>query len=107
MKQSLGEKLRTLRHSRHITQQQLSDHLHLERAAYANYENDRRIPSYQHLVLIADFYGIHIDYLVRPDFSGAIRKRSSKAEQIFEDFCSLTPDIQREIAEYIHYRAAK
>ncbi len=107
MQQTLGQKLRMLRRSRHFTQQQISDHLHLERAAYANYENDRRMPSYQHLVRIADFYSIHIDYLVRPEFSGAVRRRSSRAEQVLEDFCALAPDVQHEIAEYIHYRAAK
>ncbi len=107
MSKTLGQKLRALRRSRHLTQQKLSDYLHMERAAYANYESDRRVPSYQHLVLIADFYNIHLDYLVRPDFSGAIRRRPARAEQIFEDFCLLEPDVQHEIAEYIHYRAAR
>lgn len=106
MEHTLGEKLRILRQSRDYTQQQVSSYLHMERAAYANYESGKRIPSYRYIVRIADFYGVRVDYLVRDNFSGNPRKRSCRAEQILEEFCLLEPKIQEELAQYIHYRAS-
>lgn len=104
---TLGEKLRFLRDSRNYTQQQLSGYLHLERAAYANYENGRRSPSYQHIVVIADFFGVRTDYLIRDDFAGNPYRRPGIADQIVRDFCLLDPDRQRIIAEYLHFCARR
>lgn len=104
MGQSLGEKLRLLRISRDYTQEQISGYLHLERAAYTNYENNKRVPSYRCIVQIADFYGVRVDYLVRDDFSGNPRRNPCQAEQILEEFCLLDPGTQTELAAYIHYR---
>lgn len=104
---TLGEKLRFLRNSKKYTQQQLSGYLHMERAAYANYETGRRSPSYQHIILIADFFGVHTDFLIRDDFTGNPYRRPGIAEQVMRDFCLLEPERQKVIAEYLHFCAKR
>lgn len=107
MKQTLGKKLRYLRESRQYTQQEVSGYLHMERAAYCNYENDRRTPSRQHIAVIADFFNVRIDYLVRDDFTGNPYRQPCIAEQVLKDFCCLEPDKQRFIADFLHYCAER
>ncbi len=104
---TLGEKLRLLRHSRQYTQQQLSNHLHLERAAYANYENGRRSPSYQHIARIADYYKVPADYLIRDDYDGDPCHKPCLVERdcgsAWQDFCLLDANDQGHIADYLRY----
>lgn len=66
---TLGEKLRMLRLNGNYTQEEIARHTNLNRAAYANYERDRRTPPILFLIAIADFYGISIDYLVRNEYT--------------------------------------
>lgn len=106
MEKTLGQKLRILRESRHFTQQQISGFLHLERAAYANYESDRRNPSYEYILVIADFYDVRVDYLIRPDFTGNPRQLPVRIEHMLRDYCRLAPDLQKLIADFIHHCAA-
>ena len=44
MNQNLGETLRRLRMEKGLTQQQLADHLHMDRTSVTNWETGRRIP---------------------------------------------------------------
>ncbi len=106
MRQTLGQKLRFLRLSRKYTQQEISGYLHLERAAYANYESDRRCPSCQSIVVIADFYGVPADYLIREELPDNSDSASLVLEQVLKDFCLLEPEKQKIIAQYLH-RCAK
>lgn len=66
---TIGEKLRMLRMSRNYTQEEMSRFTNMNRAAYANYELDRRTPTIFFLITIADFYGISVDYLVRSEYT--------------------------------------
>lgn len=103
MKQTLGQKLRMLRALCGYTQEELSVYLFLGRSTYANYENDRRLPSHQCLMRIADFYAISVDTLIRSDNSSSGIAVSENAPA-FSDFCQLTQEGQSEVGEYIRYR---
>lgn len=70
MAKTLGEKLLFLREKSHYTQDEISAKLFMGRAAYCNYERNARTPSYDILASIADLYGVKIDFLIRPNFSG-------------------------------------
>lgn len=107
MPKTLGEKLRALRRSHNYTQQQISRILFIGRAAYSNYENDKRLPSYECLAAIADFYDVKIDYLIRADFSGNPRRTSDTEDNILTAFRLLDASTQKELWEYLQFRLKK
>lgn len=59
---TIGNKLKTLRKGRKMTQQELSEKLRLSRATISNYEVGRRSPHLSELRRFADFYGVGLDY---------------------------------------------
>lgn len=56
--------LTLLRKERNLTQEELADKLHVSRSGYAHYEAGERKPSIDILIIIADFYGTSLDYLM-------------------------------------------
>ena len=64
MKNTLPERLKTLRLEKNLTQQQLADMLNMNSVTYLRYEKGQREPSIDTLIEIASFYGVSIDYLV-------------------------------------------
>ncbi len=57
----IGKKLKELRLSEHLTQQQLSDKLKISRVNYTRYETNAVRPDYETLIKIADFYDVTLD----------------------------------------------
>lgn len=101
---SLGNKLRILREGHGYTQEQISHLLYIERSAYSNYENDKRIPSYSCIAAIADFYSVKTDYLIRDNFSGNPDLGTDAEKRMLTAFRLLDPSTQKELYEYIQYR---
>lgn len=58
------DRLCALRLQRGLTQQHVANELHLSRAAISAYENGRRIPTVDILILLADYYQTSTDYLL-------------------------------------------
>lgn len=59
-----GERLKSLRQSKGLTQKQLSDKLGLTKSVISAYETDLRLPSYDVLKHIAAIFGVTTDYLL-------------------------------------------
>lgn len=62
MDNSIGNKLKTLRRGRKLTQQELSERMEMSRATISNYEVGRRTPHLSELRRFAEFYGVGLDY---------------------------------------------
>ena len=60
---NLGKKLKQLRNSEGLTQQQLAEKLQISRVNYTRYETDAVRPDYETLIKLADFYDISLDDL--------------------------------------------
>lgn len=60
----LSLKLLSLRQERDLTQKQLCEDLSISRANYSYFENGRRMPDIDTLLLIAEYYGVSLDELV-------------------------------------------
>lgn len=63
-KNRLSLKLLELRQERNLTQKELCVKLNISRTNYSYFENGRRVPDVDTLLLIAEFYGVSLDELV-------------------------------------------
>ena len=59
-----AERFLQLRRDKDLTQKQLADGLHFSENAIQNYERNRRSPTFEALIKIADFFNVSLDYLV-------------------------------------------
>ncbi len=132
---ALGLKLLELRQEHDLTQKQLCSDLNISRANYSYFENGRRIPDLNTLLLIAEYYSVSLDELVShatnqadkySDDSdvgmaiGLLRRFQSKhipVESILQmskadfdflaDYKKLSPDNQAEINYLMAYKIRK
>jgi transcriptional regulator with XRE-family HTH domain len=59
-----GERLKKLRESKKLSQQQLADRLKINRSTYARYELGQTQPDFETLEKLADFFEVSTDYLL-------------------------------------------
>lgn len=67
MKHQIGENLKLLRKSAHLTQQQVADALHTSRVNYTRYETNAVNPDFDTLIALADFFDVTLDSLFNRD----------------------------------------
>lgn len=60
----LSKQLKTLRESKHKSQQEVCSALNIEQSTLANYENGKRIPKIEILIKIAEYYQCSVDFLL-------------------------------------------
>ena len=84
MKSEMASKLRILRKGRGLTQQELADRLNLNRATICNYEVGRRTPHLSELKVIADYYGVGLDYFGVAN-QDEVFELISRARNVFEN----------------------
>jgi len=74
-----SERLVELRKERKITQMQVYKTVGMSSLGYRRYEYGEREPAYQHLLAIADYFNVSLDYLTgRSDVSEFIRTNAKK-----------------------------
>lgn len=59
---SIGNKLKTLRKGRGLTQEELAIRMNWSRATISNYECGRRVPHLDELTALCHFFGVSMDY---------------------------------------------
>ena len=64
MPSDLMTRLRVLRAEKVITQQKLAYELNMSYRAYNAIENGRSNPSIQTLIVLADYFGVSVDFLL-------------------------------------------
>lgn len=60
----LGEKIKSLRTAKRMTQQEFADRLHIAKSTVSAYENGSRVPSYDILLKIARVFKVSVDHLL-------------------------------------------
>ena len=61
---NMGEKLKSLRIEKNLTQKQVADRIGLAISAVSSYESGTRYPSYYALVKLARIFHVSTDYLL-------------------------------------------
>lgn len=107
----LAQRLRFLRKKAQLTQEEVAKHLNIERQTYCNYENETRTPPLEMIILLADFYGVTIDYLVKEDgrdgtsFYSAQSLLTNTEEVFLNSFRSLSSRNQQEVLQFIQFKS--
>lgn len=82
-KEEIGRKIRILRKTRGLTQEQLAEKLNVKRATISNYEIGRRSPHIKELEEISEALGVNLEYF---GFGGsAAVDLVARAKVLFED----------------------
>ena len=61
------QRLRDLREDRDMTQAQVASLLGIDQRVYSNYETGKREIPLRHLIVLADYYHVTVDYLLGRD----------------------------------------
>ena len=87
---TFGERLKMLRKSKKITQQQLADLLFVNKSSISRYESNSQLPESSQLQKLADYFDVSLDYLVgRTDirnYSESVKVDSKKNELLKAKF---------------------
>lgn len=93
----IGDKLKTLRKGRKLTQDQVAAAFGLSRGAVSNFEIGRRKPDIKLLQAFAEFYGVPLDYFGAQTSKDELFDLLSRAKVIFQD-----ENISRETKEDLY-----
>ena len=82
-----NERLKELRKSRHLTQDEFSKQSGIGRSAVSMYESGKRMPSYETLEQIADFFNVSMGSLIEKNESHPISSPATKddVDDIFDE----------------------
>lgn len=111
----LGERLKALRKQRGLTQQGVADRLRVDRTTYTKYENGRVCPDQQGLVMLAELFGVTVDFLlgrddlpaapVLEDDGGAMALQLTEQEKLLlQMFRQLSPAEREELTKTARIR---
>ncbi|MBP3040559.1 helix-turn-helix transcriptional regulator [Bacillaceae bacterium Marseille-Q3522] len=101
---SFGERLKTLRNSKKLKQEELAKKMNISKSAIGMYERNEREPSFEIIEKFAEFFNVSLDFLL----TGKEKKEESTGNLFFFDMEGLTDeeieDIKRHI-EYVKWKA--
>ena len=81
----IGQRIKSERIKRDISQERLGSHLDLTRASVINLEKGRHRPSLYHVIQIASFFEIDYTALVPYKISKSKRRRNDLSKKLTED----------------------
>ncbi len=97
----IGERLRWLRESMHLSQAKVAEHIGISQASVNRYENDLSVPSPETLLWYADFFDVSLDYVfgrtdkpqgVQYGFAPTAIKEKVKSKEDWEQFVEMCFD---------------
>lgn len=105
MLDSLAKRLKQLRVQSQYTQAYVADRLNISREAYSFYENGRRQPSVEMLLILADFYGVSVDYILgRTGNSFPFHKIPEEFNQLMMMYSALSLQDQKLVLRIIKHQ---
>lgn len=106
----LGKKLRELRNSLQLTQQEIADKLNISRVRYNQYETGKRQPDNEMLIVLSNFYKVTVDYLLGNDkkltLDEELQQLLNDPDTLvaFKDFNNLSDTDKQEIINFIKFK---
>lgn len=78
----LGDEIKDKRLKLRLTQDQVSQELHISRQTLSNWENNKTLPDIQSLISLSNLYGLSLDELIKEDTR---LQKKIKIKDNFED----------------------
>lgn len=108
-------KLKELRKTKGISQEQAANALNISVRAYQNYEYGQREPNIEMIFKLADFYGVTTDYLLGRDTGEPETldklvgefNMSALEKEILENYLSLPKDMRCDLMEFLQKSVRK
>jgi transcriptional regulator with XRE-family HTH domain len=107
----IGKRLIELRNKKKMTQKEVAAKLKISRSTYSNYESDFREPDFKNVEILADIFGVSVDYLLGREVKESSIEELKKSHTletidraIFDEFMKLDPkkkDKLRRIMEIV------
>ena len=91
---NFSKRLRELRMSMHLQQEQVARLVGVNKNAISTYENDMRQPSYDILLRLANLYRVTTDYLL-----GQTKNRSVDLTNLTEEEAALICDLVKQMSK--------
>lgn len=104
-------RLRELRKSMHLTQEDIANTLNIHRTTYTKYETGKANPDQKCLLQLAELFHVSVDHLLGRDpepsplclQDGSASLTLTPAEQgLLFNFRLLTPDEQKTVVEFVY-----
>lgn len=105
-----GQKLKELRMEKNISSEQLAEEVDVTKSLIWSYEINKKEPSNTHLIKIADYFEVTVDYLLDREKKKFDINLQSPIEDINENFIISIDDVKLnkdELLEVIAYIKAK
>lgn len=103
----IAETLKELRIYRGLTQDELSSMVNISRQTLSNYENGKRIPDADSLCVLAEFYDVTLDQLVRtglrPVVTDPFASLPEDYRTLLQAYHCLPADKQKTLREYLDF----
>lgn len=99
-------RLRQVRLSRGMNQQELAEALHASQAAISGWETGKYDPGMKNWKAIADLFGVPVDYLIDDSTDEKEETSSGIPDEVMsavEAFMRLPPEAQKEARAYLDY----
>lgn len=103
---SFGERLRAAREARGYTQQQVADHMKIDKSTYCGYETGKRQPDVQKIKQLSKFLGVSGDDLLETEFASDKKRRVSDEDIRFALFGGegeITDAMYEEVKKFAAY----
>ena len=84
LRKQIGQRIRGLRQSRHISQSKLADILELDRSAVCKWENGVTMPSIDNMRRLADYFGVPVESI-----SGVPKNRAERGKAFVDAFLAV------------------
>lgn len=96
-------KLKELRLSRNLTQEQFAKKFDLSQATYSNYEKENGTePNIDTLKRFADYFNVSLDYLVGRSWNNQVGYIPDDKKELISLILSLDKDETKEVSAYIN-----
>ena len=108
-------KLKELRKTKGISQEQAANALNISVRAYQNYEYGQREPNIEMIFKLADFYGVSTDYLLgretgEPETLDKLEQEfnmSALEKEILDNYLALPQDMRGDLMEFLQKSVQK
>lgn len=91
----IGDRLRKLRESTGLNQKQFAENINMKQTTYNGYETGKHVPKSEVLVLLAERYGVSVDYLLGKDPAPNAAPTTAYDQRLTELLQTASPEMKQ------------